>query len=170
MKELKIIIEEMVNSGDYSPRICEALNLIKEDKMNTIEFNNYLSQQCVNIGDIKTETLQIVIDYANRCLEDSILTEQEMHDIRMLKIFLKVKEGDFIEYGKLQDVKEILFWQLRKMYHDDIIDKKEALMKNDLQSLFDLSYDQFLDIVNEIAQESLERGADIRNLDTVIIH
>ena len=41
-------------------------------------------------------------------------------------------------------------------------------MKNSLQSLFDLSYDQFLEIVNEVAQDSINRGADIRNLDTFI--
>jgi|GEM_PF-3758015 len=55
------------------------------------------------------------------------------------------------------------------MYEDDFIDKDEALMKTDLQSLFGLSYDQFSDIVNKIAQESLNRGADINNLDTFIL-
>ncbi|MBR7030488.1 MAG: hypothetical protein IKI06_04545 [Prevotella sp.] len=169
MSELKKTIEEMIESGDYSPRICGILNLIIEDKMNSIELKKYLSQQCITINDIKSETLQVIIDYANICLEDDILTEQEMRNIQLLKLFLRVKEGDFIDYGKEPEITEILTWQLRKMYNDDVIDKEEALMKNDLQSLFDLSYDQFLDIVNEVAQESLDRGADIKNLDTVIV-
>ena len=92
-----------------------------------------------------------------------------MYGIQMLKLFLRVKEGDFLKYGKEQDVKEILTWQLRKMYNDDKIDNQEALMKNDLQSLFDLGYDQFLTIVNEVAQESLNRGANIKDLDTFIV-
>jgi len=169
MTDLKKTISEMVESGDYSPRICGVLNLILNDKMNSIEINNYLSQQCITINEIKMETLQVVIDYANKSLEDDILTEQEMNNIRLLKLFLKIKDGDFYLYGKKQDVKDVLSWQLRKMYKDDYIDKDEALMKNDLQSLFDLSYDQFLDIVNEIAQESINRGADISNLDTFIL-
>lgn len=169
MTELKKAIEEMIASGVYSPRICGILDLIIEDKMNSIELKKYLSQQCISINDIKQETLQVIIDYTNTCLEDDILTEQEMRNIQLLKLFLKVKEGDFIDYGKEPEITEILTWQLRKMYNDDVIDKEEALMKNDLQSLFDLSYDQFLDIVNEVAQESLDRGADIKDLDTIIV-
>lgn len=169
MKDLKKVIEEMINSGEYSPRLCGALNLIVEDKMNSIEFDKYLAQQYISVRDIKIETLKVIIDYANICLEDDLLAEQELLNIRMLKYFLKIKEGDFIKYGKKQDVREVLLYQLRKMYNDDIIDKDEALMKNDLQSLFDLSYDQFLEIVNEVAQESIERGAEMGNLDTFIL-
>lgn len=168
MNELKNIIAKMIESGNYSPRINGILNLVVEGKMNSIELNNYLTQQCISINDIKLESLQVILDYANKCLEDDLLTEQEMYGIQMLKLFLRVKEGDFLKYGKEQDVKEILTWQLRKMYNDDKIDNQEALMKNDLQSLFDLGYDQFLSIVNEVAQESLNRGANIKDLDTFI--
>lgn len=168
MNELKNIIAKMIESGNYSPRINGILNLVVEGKMNSIELNNYLTQQCISINDIKLESLQVILDYANMCLEDNLLTEQEMYGIQMLKLFLRVKEGDFLKYGKEQDVKEILTWQLRKMYNDDKIDNQEALMKNDLQSLFDLGYDQFLSIVNEVAQESLNRGANIKDLDTFI--
>jgi len=153
MKELKNVIGEMILSDDYSPKMCGILNLIVEDKMNSIEFKKYLSQQCITVSDIKIETLQVVIDYANECLRDDILTEVEMRNIQLLKLFLKIKEGDFMRYGKGQDITEILAWQLRKMYSDGIIDKKEALAMNDLQCLFGLSYDQFLCIVNEVSEE-----------------
>lgn len=168
MNELKNAVKKMIDSGDFSPRICGILNLIIEDKMNSIDLNNYLRQQYFTIKDVKLETLQIIINYANMCLEDDIISDQEMRNIQLLKLFLKVKEGDFISYGKGLEIKEILIWQLRKMYKDNIIDKNEALMKTKLQGLFDLNYDQFLCIVNEVAQESLDRGADIKDLDTFI--
>jgi len=41
MKDFKNTIKEMIASGDYSPRMCDVLNLIIEDKMNSIEFNKY---------------------------------------------------------------------------------------------------------------------------------
>lgn len=41
MKDFKNKIKEMIVPGDYSPRICDVLILIVEDKMNSIEFNNY---------------------------------------------------------------------------------------------------------------------------------
>ena len=168
MNELKNVIKRMIDSGDFSQKVCGILNLIIEDKMNSIELNRYLDEQGLSIKDVKLESLQIIINYANICLEDDILSEEEMRNIHLLKLFLKVKEGDFISFGKKQEIKEILIWQLRKLYQDDVIDKEEALMKNNLQSLFDLSYDQFLEIVNEVAQDSINRGADIRNLDTFI--
>ena len=83
-----------------------------------------------------------------------------------LKLFLKIKEGDFYSYGKEYVVKKILTQQLQKMYEDGYIDSKQALMKVDLQNLFGLSYDQFLTIVNEVAKESIEMGANIKDLDT----
>lgn len=168
MTDLKEAISILMEKGDYSPAIRGILNLIFEDKMNSIELNKYLNQNYISINDIKSDTLQIIIDYALFCLNDDILTEQEMRNIQLLKLFLKVKEGDFIAYGKEYDVKEILMWQLRKLYDDNYIDKEEALMKTDLQSLFGLSYDQFLTMVNEVAQEAIDRGADISDLDTFI--
>ena len=169
MEDLKEAISKMIESGDYSPRICGVLNLILENKMNSIELRNYLKQECLSITDIKFEALQVIIDYALLCLQDDILTEEEMRNIRLLKLFLKVKEGDFYAYGKEYEIKEILVWQLRKMYEDDYIDNEEALMKTNLQSLFGLSYDQFLKIVNEVAKESIDRGADVSKVDTFLV-
>ena len=41
-------------------------------------------------------------------------------------------------------------------------------MKTELQELFGLCYDDFLEINNIAAKEALERGADISKLDTFI--
>ena len=76
MNELKNIIAKMIESGNYSPRINGILNLVVEGKMNSIELNNYLTQQCISINDIKLESLQVILDYANMCLGDDLLTEQ----------------------------------------------------------------------------------------------
>ena len=59
MNELKNIIAKMIESGNYSPRINGILNLVVEGKMNSIELNNYLTQQCISINDIKLEKEEI---------------------------------------------------------------------------------------------------------------
>ena len=126
----------------------------------------YLSRNALGFKDIKQEVLKVIIDYANVCLEDDILTDDEMKNIGLLKIFLRVEDGDFYKFGLETEVKNILSLQLNKMYSDNFISKEEALMKTDLQALFGLSYDQFLKIVNDIAIDALDRGADMKDLDT----
>jgi hypothetical protein len=86
----------------------------------------------------------------------------------MLKLFYRIKEGEFFELGKKHDVTEVLLKQLRKLYADNSINREEAVMKTELQELFGLCYDDFLEINNIAAKEALERGADSSQLDTFI--
>lgn len=95
------------------------------------------------------------------------ITKDEIRNISMLKLFYKIKEGEFFELGKKEEVTEVLLQQLRKLYSDNSIDNGEAIMKTELQELFGLGYDDFLEINNIAAKEAVERGADISKLDTV---
>ena len=47
------------------------------------------------------------------------------------------------------------------------IDGNESSFKVDLQELFDLSYDQFLEFIDKEVNEALQRGASLNDLDTV---
>ena len=163
---MKQVVSALIEKGNYSPTMNGVLSLVLEDKMNSFALKEYLSQNGLDLKDIKQETLKVIIDYANVCLEDDILTDDEMRIIGLLKIFLQVEDGDFYKFGLETEVKNTLSLQLKKMYSDHIISKEEALMKTDLQALFGLSYDQFLKIVNDVAIDALDRGADIKDLDT----
>jgi hypothetical protein len=169
MDNFKQGISAIIDSGKYSQLMNGALRLIIEDKMNSIELKRYLSEQGTDSSFLKEEALDVVIDYANICLEDNALSEEEMEQIGLLKLFFRIKEGDFYKFGKEKEVKHVLSVQLRKMYNDDYINKDEALMKNDLQTLFGLGYDEFLEIVNVVAEDSLQRGGNLKDLDTIII-
>ena len=79
----------------------------------------------------------------------------------------EVKEGRYT-YGKKETADKVLTIQLEKMYTDGIIDKDEALMKTDLQGLFCLSYDQFLEVVNKVVKHALDKGANLKDLDTFL--
>ena len=168
MKDFKDTVKKMIAEGEYSPNMNEVLNLIIEGKMNSLTLDDFLSQRDLSYDIIKEESLNVIIDYANICLADDVLTEEEMKNIGLLKLFFKVKPEDFSIYGRESDIRDILGFQLRRMYEDDVVDQDEAIMKTNLQSLFDLSYDDFLEIVNDIAKESLSRGADVKDLDTFI--
>ena len=89
-----------------------------------------------------------------------------MDALRKLKMLLHIKEGDFIEAHKEEDIENILRREFELIYKDKNVDNDEAAMKVDLQELFGLSYDQFLLFEQEAVEYALKRGSDVTNLDT----
>lgn len=168
MEKIKKVVKELLASHDYSSCMTKTLDLILNDKMNSLELNRCLSDNNSSIDDIKDEVLSLIIDYSKVILEDGIITKEEMRHISMLKLFYHIKEGEFFEFGKRDDVTVVLLQQLRKLYADNSIDRDEAVMKTELQELFGLCYDDFLEINNIAAKEAIERGADISKLDTIL--
>ncbi|MBE6341347.1 MAG: hypothetical protein E7069_11530 [Bacteroidales bacterium] len=168
MKLLKDFIEKQIAAGIYSQAMNDALHLIIENKMNSIALRDCLSKHDLSIEQLKAEAFSVVFQYANACLDDDVLSDEEMKTIGLLKLFFHIEEGDFLKYEKYDEVENILSRQLRKMYADDVIDVNEALQKTKLQELFGLNYDEFLEYVNFIAKESINRGADIKDLDTIM--
>ena len=88
----------------------------------------------------------------------------------MLKRLLYIEEGDFYKYGKKDDVQGIIASQLFKLYDDDYISYTEVLHKVELRGLFNLSYEEFEDVVRDIARDAIDRGADFKNRDTYSIN
>lgn len=168
MDKIKKAVKYLLDTQRYSPIMVDALHLILEDKMNSVDLKKLLSANDYTINMIKSESLKMILDYSEIILEDDILTDDEIRIVTLLKKFFQIKDGDFYANGYQTQVENILTSQLEKMYADGIIDPKEALMKTDLQGLFCLNYDQFLKIVNKEAQAALDRGADINQLDTLI--
>ena len=168
MDILKLFISNAIEQGNYSSVMNGLLSLITEDKMNSLARNEYLAKYGQNIDDIKGESLSVVLDFAKSCLTDDYLSEDEMQNIGLLKLFLHIKDGDFVKFGRKDEVQEVLSLQLEKMYKDNVINKGEAINKAKLQELFGLSYDEFLDVVNVIARRSLADGAYLLDLDTFL--
>ena len=168
MEKIKDVVKQLRESHHYSSIMEKTIELILNDKMNSMELNQCLSDENMSIEDIKPEALSLIIDYSKDILEDGIITKDETINIAMLKLFYHIKEGEFFELGKKDDITELLLKQLRKLYTDNLIDRSEAVMKTELQELYGLCYDDFLEINNIAAKEALERGADISKLDTFI--
>lgn len=168
MDKIKDVVKGFRESHHYSSIMEKTLNLILNDKMNSMELSQCLASENMSIDDIKPEALSLIIDYSKVILEDGIITKDEQRNISMLKLFYRIKEGEFFELGKKEDVTDVILQQLRKVYADNSIDTGEAVMKTELQELFGLCYDDFLEINNIAAKEALDRGADISQLDTFI--
>lgn len=116
------------------------------------------------VENLKMEALDMLVAYAWYILEDHHINEVEYADFIALKRVFKVKEGDFFKFrqSELQDILRVQFY---KIYSDDRVDTIEALTKVNLQSLFDLSYEQFERFKQDNVIFSLLKGADPLQLD-----
>ena len=158
MTNLQQSLSILIERNNYPDLTKKLLNIITDSKSSSFDViarNNLLTEQNVRrISDIKNYTLDVVVDYAQLCLEDGILTSEEIKNVTLLKLFLGVEEGDFYRNGKKSEVKNILTKQLELIYADKKIDKQEALLMSDLQGLFGLNYMEYEEFISEIVDKA----------------
>ncbi|MBO7476421.1 MAG: hypothetical protein J6U04_00635 [Salinivirgaceae bacterium] len=169
MSTLQDAVQKLLAIKKYNDKTIAILQLIIDGKMRLPDVEATLTQiKIKRITDLKDQLVNVMFDYIDLCLEDDVLTQSEMQDFQTLQRFFRIQEGDFIRCHKEREIKNVLTEQLRKIQSDKVVDKSEALMKNDLQAMFGLSYDQFLAIENEVSKESIKNGANPLDLDTFI--
>ncbi|MFA5620460.1 MAG: HNH endonuclease [Weeksellaceae bacterium] len=167
--ELHKAFEIILSIETFSDYILDISELIYKNELDNEQINKVLKYHNIKkIEDIKDELLDLLIVYINLILNDHIITENEKNNVRLLKMYFRIKEGDFIN-KRSNEVEDILQRQFERLYSDNLINTSESLLLVDLQGVFDLSYDQF-DKLKEIeVRKALERGADISELDTARI-
>lgn len=169
MSTLQDAVKNLLTTQKYNEKVVAILQLVIDGKMRLPDVEATLTQiKIKRITDLKDQLVNVMFDYIDLCLEDDVLTQSEMQDFQTLQRFFRIQEGDFIRCHKEREIKNVLTEQLRKIQSDKVVDKSEALMKNDLQAMFGLSYDQFLVIENEVSKESIKNGANPLDLDTFI--
>jgi len=166
--ELNEAFELILSKENYSDIITDIAELIYNKQLEKTKIEELLREHDIErLEDIKEEILDLLIAYINIVLNDHKISEKEATNLKILKRFFKIKEGDFYKY-RYKEVEEILQRQLEIIYrNDNKIDTVEAIFKVGLQEIFDLSYDQFLDFNKNEVKDALDRGANLRELDTV---
>ena len=167
--QLKEAFAHLSSIEELSDYIKKVSSLIQNGNLDKENFNKILSDYNIaHVEDIKPETLDILLAYIDFILKDNVITESEAANFKQLKRFFKIKEGDFYKY-RHANIENLLNRQFELIYADNRIDKEEALYKVGLQELFDLSYDQFLELVDKEVTSALKRGANLDELDTVLM-
>ncbi|MCQ2313309.1 MAG: hypothetical protein MJZ84_07685 [Paludibacteraceae bacterium] len=157
MTDLQKTMSQLLETKNYPDLTKDLIRVIVDDidgRFNTIARDAVLHARGIRrISDIKEYTPQVVLDYANICLEDGLLTDAEIKQMTLLKLFLGIQEGDFYRNHLQKEVKAILTKQLELLYADGIITKDEALLQSDMQGLFGLNYAEYEEIVNSVANK-----------------
>ena len=121
--------------------------------MNSIERDKTLERMGIRrISDIKEYTPDVVLDYIDYCLEDNAISDEEFRNVKLLKIFLGISEGDFEKNNREKRMADIFSKQIALVYKDKKVDYDEILHMESLQGLFGLSYNQFEGIIQKITQ------------------
>ena len=148
--------QELIARKDYPAVevIKAALQLIIDGQMNSLALDKVLAEKGIRrITDIKEKTLDVLLDYADIILEDDVLTPEELTNLKMLKLFFRIEEGDFQKNNKFNRVQTIIIKQLEKLYADNILDEQEALHQSDLQGVFGLGFDEYEKIVQKVVRK-----------------
>jgi hypothetical protein len=156
------VISSIDSFSEYINEICEQIynSDLDRSRLNDILKKHHIAK----IQDIKEELLDILLLYVNLVLNDHIITENEKRNIRLLKLYFKIEEGDFYRY-RYQEVEEVLHRQFELLYSDNKIDFNEALHKVELQDIFNVSYDQFEEFKQHEVSLAIERGAIVQDLE-----
>lgn len=117
------------------------------------------------IEDIHEELMFVTFYYISNALMDHLVTEEELTNTRFLKLLFKLKEGELYEFFP-DVVKLIVDKQLSLVYEDGEVSKDESLHMANIQTLFDLSYEQMDDLKLAFVKKAIEQGSDIEKLDT----
>ena len=164
--ELHKAFEIILSIRTFNNYISDIAEIIYNGSLNSKNLNSILNEYKIkSIRDINEELLDLIIVYVNLVLNDHIISENERNNIELLKIYFKIKEGDFIE-NRHAEIEDVLQRQFERQYTDDKIDHKESIHNVYLQEIFDLSYDQFDKFKEYEIVRALARGADITELDT----
>lgn len=164
--ELHRAFEIILSIKTFSNYISDIAEIIYNGSLNSENMNLILKDYKIkNIRNINEELLDLVIVYINLALNDHIISENERKNIELLKKYFKIKEGDFIS-NRYSEIEDILQRQFERQYSDNKIDDLESIHNVYLQEIFDLSYDQFDKFKAREIISALERGADIKSLDT----
>jgi hypothetical protein len=165
LTEAFAIIESIPTLSPVIKQIVGELkgNTLNQQRLQQILLDNKLD----GTEDIKPELIDLLLLYTNLVLNDHIITPKEYLNCKQLKILFNVRKGDFYRL-RYEEIKEVIYKQLERIYRDDNkISDEEAIHKINLQGLFYLSYDQFLEFNEREIRIALEKGADIKDLDTV---
>jgi len=161
--------ERILSQDTLSGYISDIAELIYNNELSPNSLQRVLSEYNIkDIRSINSELLDLLILYIYEVLKDNIIDDNEKKNIKILKLFFKIKEGDFYK-SKYKEIENILHIQFEKLYFDNKISKEEAFHNFKLRSIFDLSHEQFDKFKENEVRRALESGAKITELDTSII-
>ncbi len=159
-------IQKKLSLSPYLEEICISI-YNKNISKGLVE--NYLTEYNVNKSLAKVDFIHLIFEYIKVALEDNVLTVEEREDVKYLKQIFSIQPGEIYFHSKA-NVESTIACQMTRIYEDSYVTEEEALLKVDLQEVFDISFDQMNEFAKIEAGISIQKGADPKNLDIFFTH
>lgn len=104
--------------------------------------------QLEKTATFRKNIIGLILYYAKVIVRDHELTQEEKQNIRLLKTLFQVTEGEFYDFYKTE-LSELLSQQILWIVNDREMDRSEDIYQEDLQRIFDLSYDTFVKLTKD---------------------
>lgn len=105
---------------------------------------------------LRDAMLDLVLAYAEARLAVQTLTAVDISDVRLLKMALHVRDGEFFE-RRPKEVSAFLQAVLENILADGVIEDREDLYLVEVQNAFDLSYDQLLTLSRPALEQAIQK-------------
>jgi len=172
MQDLEHVFSYIISSQELDKSSIDLAQVISENGIQTTRMDcmNVLSADGRNDkNNLRKNSLPLLMFYLKVVLNDNLISEEELRNIRFLKLLFGIEEGDFLKHTDLaSETTNIIKSQVDLIYSDDEVSSQQAIHKVNLQEAFGLNYDEFLHLSSKAALESLERTGDWIRIDTFI--
>ena len=143
---------------DLSPESQSVLKTIQSRKSKDFKLERLVAAEIEFGKDYRQRHLDEMLDFLlyflGECLKDHKITGGEIAALEELRALLDIQDGDL--YNKRKDeIRKLLASQIDWMEDDFRITRTEELYLVDLQRIFDLSYDQLLELTRPHVTEIL---------------
>jgi hypothetical protein len=120
-----------------------------------------LEELCVTEGlgepnDTKEILVDFVLVFARKCLEDHRLSQSEMFVLRALIEIFRIEEGEFATL-RPYELQAVLEAQVASILGDHYVTNEEEILQADLQRVFGLGYDQYVNFLRPFVRPRLEQ-------------
>ncbi|MCL2738012.1 MAG: hypothetical protein FWE30_01030 [Bacteroidales bacterium] len=144
--ELSEAFTIILEKGTFKNYIADIIKLIcnneldREGVINRENLNNILKKYHIDLKYIRLDLLDLILLYINFIINTHIITEKESLNIKILKNYFKIKEGDFYKY-RFNEVKSICKSQFVRLSRNNM-DYSDELFWVGIKDMFNLDYMQ----------------------------
>lgn len=137
--ESRLVFSLMLDIDILRDHVKDIVKLISQNELDRNTLKEVLDKHGIKgVNSIKDDLLDIIILYITHVLDDHVITETEKKHVEILKLYFKIREGDFYKY-RFHQLQKILYRQLNMMKN---VNEDKETYRVSLQDMFDLSYDQ----------------------------
>lgn len=144
---------ETENPNGYLKKISE---LMISENLSRNTFDSMLEDEgLTGAPNLKESLLDLILYYAERCIQDHELSDEEQQNIWILCTIFRVEDGDFVKFRE-RAVQNIITTQISWILKDRFVSNSEELLQSNIQRAFGLGYDQYVNFAKPIIKTHIK--------------